>query len=93
MVANVMNDLMKLLQDGHARTIDMLAQELGTSRVDVERSIEFLENIGKIKRVVTLGPHCGNCSGCSSKGKGKACGSCVPDGGFKNMGEMWEVRR
>lgn len=37
--------------------------------------------------------HCSSCSGCSfGKAGGKsACSSCMPEGGFKNMGSMWEV--
>lgn len=37
--------------------------------------------------------HCPSCSGCSfGKSGGKsACSSCMPEGGFKNMGSMWEV--
>lgn len=36
--------------------------------------------------------HCASCSGCSHGKKGKsACSSCMPKGGVKNMGVMWEV--
>ncbi len=36
--------------------------------------------------------HCSSCSGCSHGKDGKAaCSSCMPEGGFKNMGFMWEV--
>ena len=36
---------------------------------------------------------CISCSGCSHKGScgTKACSSCMPKEGFKNMGVMWEV--
>ncbi|MBO7485599.1 MAG: Lrp/AsnC family transcriptional regulator [Spirochaetaceae bacterium] len=36
---------------------------------------------------------CTSCSGCSHGGAGgaKACTACMPEGGFKNMGIMWEV--
>lgn len=36
---------------------------------------------------------CSSCSACSHKGScgTKACSSCMPEGGFKNMGIMWEV--
>lgn len=35
---------------------------------------------------------CKSCSGCSHGGGGaKACAACMPEGGFKNMGIMWEV--
>ncbi len=85
-----MNELLTLLKDGHARTIPMLADELHTSEEDVMRQIEFLEHMGAIKKIWTDQPQCSGCSGCSGNGK-KACKSCTPDGGFKNMGQMWEV--
>ncbi|MCR4954894.1 MAG: hypothetical protein K6A43_12575 [Treponema sp.] len=41
--------------------------------------------------VQTCSGHCSSCAGCSH-GKGKShCDSCMPEGGFKNMGIMWEV--
>ena len=85
-----MNELIKLLKDGHARTIPMLADELNTSEADVLRQIEYLEHIGVIKRIISDQVKCSGCSGCSSGGN-KACKSCMPDGGFSNMGQMWEV--
>lgn len=86
-----MERLLKLLTDGHARTIQMLADELNTDEKDVLRQIEFLERIGRIRRVFSNEVSCKGCSGCSSKDGVKACKSCLPDGGFKNMGQMWEV--
>ena len=77
-----MSALIELLKDGHARTTKLLAIELGTSEADVKRQIEYLTNIGVIKKVdmtCGCGGDCGNCS------------SCLPEGGFKNMGEMYEV--
>ncbi len=87
---NEMEMLLSCLKDGHARTIGMLASELNTSQSDVTRRIEFLENMGLIKKVITETSLCGSCQGCSTGGK-KACKSCQPEGGFKNMGQMWEV--
>ena len=77
-----MKELLELLSDGNARTVRLLAIELGTSVEDVKRQIEYLTNIGVIKKVdMSLG--CGgNCG---------SCASCLPQGGFKNMGEMYEV--
>ena len=80
-----MRELIELLKDGHARTTKLLAIELGTSEADVKRQIEYLTNIGVIKKVdmsCGCGGDCGNCGNCSS---------CLPEGGFKNMGEMYEV--
>lgn len=101
-----MNRLIELLGDGHARTVRMLADELGTTESDVMRQIEYLEHMGVIRKVIGDdvascggGPACsagcggscgGKCSGCTSGG-GNMCHSCMPDGGFKNMGRMWEL--
>ena len=84
-----MNELIELLEDGRSRSVAMLAAELGKSVWQVERDIDFLERTGVIRRVVTS--TCGNCSGCSSAGGSKGCPGCMPDGGFKNMGVMWEI--
>ncbi|MBR4179549.1 MAG: hypothetical protein IKR45_02485 [Treponema sp.] len=97
-----MEQLLALLKDGRSRTIEMLAAELNTSTDDIERKIDFLERAGLIRRVATSFPngeslltagknpaakpscsgHCSSCSGCAA---------CMPKGGFKNMGAMWEV--
>ena len=92
-----MEELLNLLRDGHSRSIEMLAAELNTSTEDVIRRIEFLERAGIIRRVLNIkndcsggcpgGHSCGTCPGC------KAHAGCMPEGGFKNMGEMWEVVR
>ena len=87
-----MEELVKLLKDGHARTIPMLADELKTNESDVLRQIEYLENIGVIRKVIGDHVFCNGCQGCSTGDK-KACSSCMPEGGFKNMGQMWEVVR
>ena len=87
-----MDDLLRLLKDGHARTIPMLAKELHTSTADVSRKIEYPVNMGLIRKV-DFGPKkCGSCGGsCSSENGQKTCKSCMPEGGFQNMGQMWEV--
>ncbi|MCR5272005.1 MAG: hypothetical protein K6E13_03375 [Lachnospiraceae bacterium] len=91
-----MEGLIKLLKDGHARTIEMLALELDTTPADIKRKLEFLENTGIIKRVSfevsSCGGNCGSCGGCEHSGDEKAtCKSCMPSGEVLNMGEMWEV--
>ncbi len=98
-----MDKLLSLLKDGRSRPVELIAAELGTSVADVRRKIEFLERAGAIRRV---GASCSACSGgcggrhktCSAcpGGQGRnnqesACTSCMPEGGFKNMGVMWEV--
>ena len=86
-----MEKLIELLKDGRSRSMEMLAAELGMSMEQVKRDIEFLENMGIIKRIDlgSAGASCTGCSGCS--GPGAACHGCVPEGGFQNMGTMWEV--
>lgn len=90
-----MRELIELLKDGHARTTKLLAIELKTSKEDVKRQIEYLTNIGVIKKVdmsCGCGGTCcasGDHGGCGGSCAG--CSSCLPDGGFKNMGEMYEV--
>lgn len=102
-----MEELIQLLGDGHARTVEMLAAELDTDVEDVKRKIEYLEHTGLIKKIFFPAKGCtgcggtedgpaASCEGCCSKGKntdGSAvvCRGCMPDGGFQNMGEMWEI--
>ncbi len=69
----------------------MLADELDTSITDVLRLIEYLEHVGMIRRMIGERVNCHGCSGCTSDSGGKMCASCLPEGGFKNMGQMWEV--
>ncbi len=101
-----MEQLLELLKDGHARTTLMLAIELKTTPEDIKRKLEFMENMGIIKRVPIAKASCqGSCSGCSGCGDGgdsktngktkkskESCGpSCMPDAEIMNMGEIWEV--
>ncbi|MCR4741955.1 MAG: Lrp/AsnC family transcriptional regulator [Treponema sp.] len=92
-----MEELLALLKDGHSRSVEMLAAELNTSVEDIMRRMDFLERAGYIRKVVTNSPgkscsSCSNCSSCSSgHGKKSSCSACMPDGGFKHMGQIWEV--
>ena len=86
-----MRELIELLRDGRARTTKLLAIELKTSEEDVKRQIEYLTNIGVIKKVDMSCGCGGSCGGASGSGNCNSCSSCLPDGGFKNMGEMYEV--
>ncbi len=89
-----MNELLALLKDGKSRTLEMLAQELHTTIENVERDIDFLERSGVIRRISFTDPEKSSpsCNGCSGCGTGKKnCAGCMPDGGFQNMGCMWEV--
>lgn len=84
-----MHRLIELLKDGRSRSIQMMAAELDMSVAQVTRDIEFLERTGMIKRIAFS--MCGSCSGCSGETQKKTCPGCMPDGGFKNMGVMWEI--
>ncbi len=70
-----MQKLLELLTDGNSRTLEMLAKELGTSRDDVERRLEYLEHIGKIREVPGIGSgnDCGEHAGCAGS---NGCGGC-----------------
>ncbi|MCR5499921.1 MAG: DeoR family transcriptional regulator [Acetatifactor sp.] len=89
-----MEELLKLLKDGHARTTVQLAVELKTSSEDVRRKLEYLEMVGVIRRISMTGSSCKGCSGCSGEGRGAgkgSCSGCMPDADILNMGDMWEV--
>ena len=101
-----MEKLLSLLKDGRSRPVEMIASDLGTSVEDVRRKIEFLERSGIIRRLPSAsGGHGGGCTGCSgcsgcsagcSSGhsgasRDAACSGCMPEGGFRNMGTVWEV--
>ena len=84
---------MELLKDGHARTLEMLAASLHTDLADIRRKLEYLEHIGAIRRISFSVCDGGRCSECAlhAHSDASACKGCLPDGGFQNMGEMWEV--
>ena len=92
-----MEELLSLLRDGHSRSIEMLAAELNTSTDDINRRIEFLERAGLIRRVLNIKNDCshgcsgGHCPGCKVHSGSTPCKGCLLEGGFKNMGEMWEI--
>lgn len=84
-----MQELLKLLKDGRSRTIEMLAAELNTSADDIRRQIEYLEQIGAIRRIAFPTGH--GCSGYTGCEGGTGCKGCMPDDAESNMGEMWEI--
>ena len=83
-----MQKLLELLKDGHSRTIEMLAEERQTSPADIRRQLEFLENIGAIRRVQNVQKGCTGCTGCEG---GTGCKGCMPADAEVNMGVIWEV--
>jgi hypothetical protein len=84
-----MQELLDLLKDGKSRSIAMIAKELNKSVDQVERDLEFLEKNKVIRRIEFSA--CTSCSSCSPGDNKKTCPGCMPDGGFKNMGVMWEI--
>ena len=86
-----MQKLIELLRDGKSRTKEMLSEELGITSEQLDRDIDYLERMGIIRRTgyaEAQGHNCATCGGCQD---GQKCKSCAPEGGFKNMGLMWEV--
>jgi len=90
-----MNELLTLLKDGNARSVDHLAAELDTSIEDIERMLEYMEKMGILKRTELGKVGCSDCSTCpghnAGNGANSPCAGCMPEGGFKNMGVIWEV--
>lgn len=89
-----MDELLKLLEDGHARTTLQLAMELKTSSEDIRRKLEYMEMIGVIRRISMTASSCSGCSGCKGEGHGagkSGCSGCMPGSDLLNMGDMWEV--
>ena len=86
-----MQELIRLLKDGKSRSVKMIAAELHMSVEQVQRDIDFLERNGIIKRVDFSVCGSKSCSGCSSGDGHKTCPGCMPEGGFQNMGVMWEI--
>lgn len=58
-----MRELLKLMEDGQARSIEELAVQLKTSEADIRRQMEYLEHARYLRRVSGCGQ---GCSGCSS---------------------------
>ena len=86
-----MEQLLGLLRDGHARSLELLASELGTDTDDIMRKLEYLEHTGIIRRISFPPCGAGKCSECAMHSGPAPCKGCLPEGGFRNMGEMWEV--
>lgn len=86
-----MQKLIELLKDGKSRTKEMLTEELGITSEQLDRDIDYLERMGIIRRTGYAEAQCHDCSKCGGCTDGQMCKSCSPEGGFKNMGHMWEV--
>ncbi len=90
-LSDIQTKTIKEGKDGHARTLELLALELKTDTDDIKRKLEFLENIGAIRRISFFPCGAGKCSECAMHSGAAPCKGCMPDGRYKNMGEMWEV--
>lgn len=77
----IMTELLDLLKDGRARSVEELALSLKTNVEDVRRRMEYLEHAGYLRRVGSCGH---SCSGCSSH-----CGGGLTAG----LPVMWEIKR
>ena len=79
--------------DDVMRRIDFLERSKIIRRVATSYpKTETLCTAGK-SQISSCLEHGSSCSGCSHGGSCSAhsCSACMPDGGFKNMGVMWEV--
>ncbi len=86
-----MRNLIKLLKSGECCSTTMLAEKMGTTVSDVERTLEYLERIGVLRRTKLGKIECADCGSCTSGKGGGQCKGCMPKGGFDNMGTIWEV--
>ncbi len=92
--------LMDKLREGEGHSTLMLANEMHTTVEDVQRTLEYLERIGVLKKTelgkFECGGNCSSCSGCSShsrnSGKKGPCKGCLPENGFNTMGVIWQVQ-
>lgn len=74
-----MTELLELMRDGRAWSVEDLARRLNATPEQVRRQMEFLERMGYLRRVTGCGH---DCKGCSAH-----CGS----GGLSGMPVFWEV--
>ena len=72
--------LLRLMEEGHAWSVEALAARLNTTPDDAKRQIEFLERSGYLRRITGCGYEC---KGCSSH-----CGSVL---GKTGLPVFWEV--
>lgn len=85
-----MQRLLGLLSNGNSRTIEQLAEEMGTSVSDIGRKLGYLEHMGLIRKVsFSQSAQCSGC--CGGKECAAVCKGCIPQDARMNMGEIWEV--
>nr|WP_326185583.1 FeoC-like transcriptional regulator [uncultured Oscillibacter sp.] len=77
-----MTELLELMRDGRAWSLEDLAQRLNTTPDQVKRQMEFLEQMGYLRRVGGCGH---DCKGCSAH-----CGAGAELAG---MPVFWELTR
>lgn len=67
-----MQELLELMKDGRAWSIEELALGLSTTSEDIKRQMEFLEHAGFLKRVISCGQSCKGCTAHCGSGAGLA---------------------
>lgn len=75
-----MTELLNLLRDGRAWSVEDLAQRLNQTPEQIVRQMEFLERTGYLRRVGGCGH---DCKGCSAH--------CGEGAGLAGMPVFWEV--
>ena len=75
-----MTELLDLIREGRAWSIEDLAAHFHTTPDDIRRQMEFLEHTGCIRRVTGCGH---NCQGCASY-----CSAGINPDGFP---AFWEI--
>lgn len=67
-----MKELLDLMRDGRAWSVEDLARRLDTTPDQVKRQMEFLEQTGYLRRVGGCGHDCKGCSAHCGAGAGLA---------------------
>lgn len=75
-----MEEILDLMKEGKAWSVEALARQLHTTPEDIRRKMEYLEQMGYLKKTEACGHHC---SGCTSH-----CSDGISD---ENMPVFWEV--
>lgn len=77
-----MTELLYLLKQGEAWSVEALAERLHTSPEDIRRKLEYLEHTGYLSREKAC---TGCCSGCSAH--------CKEGMSFTGLPVLWEVKK
>lgn len=75
-----MTELLRLMEEGTAWNVETLASRLGTTTTDIRRRIEYLEQMGYLRRINGCSH---DCQGCSAH--------CSAASGLSGMPVFWEL--